>query len=151
MSMWQASMTEETGIGRVAQTGYEAQPCIAEDAIPFGVAVKRGVGLQGVVVYDGAAGSVLAGIAIDNGRGSRTLGATNQYNVQTPVPVMRKGSVWVRVLEDTGAGDTVKIDHATGHFRPSATVEANATVLPSAVVIRGAVANGLAMLDINLP
>lgn len=72
-------------------------------------------------------------------------------------PLIRRGLVWVKVEEIVAAGDPVFVRHASGAggtalgaFRKSADT-ATAAQLPSAIYRTSAAANGLALVEINLP
>ncbi|MCU2207832.1 structural cement protein Gp24 [Enterococcus faecalis] len=75
------------------------------------------------------------------------------YKEHEMVPILRKGSIWVKVNEDVLAGENAKVV-AEGGFA-KATISADPTATPSDTVIgtfkTTASAGGLAILQINLP
>lgn len=72
-------------------------------------------------------------------------------------PLIRRGLVWVKVEEAVAQGDPVFVRHASGAggtalgaFRKSADTT-TAAQLPGAVYRTSASANGLALVEVNLP
>lgn len=83
-------------------------------------------------------------------------GNTVPYPQGTTVPILRKGTAWVKVEEAVAPGDPVFVRFAVGTgsalgaFRKSADT-ATAVQLPGAVYLDTAAANGLARVDLNVP
>lgn len=154
ITSYEQYMQEPTGKGRVAlYPEHRADTLAAAEAIGWGRAVQYNAANKNRAdLYDG--GKVV-GIAIANHYAEyRSANVNNdivgEYAANEAVSVLRKGVIWVQVLEDVEKGEDAVADNATGDFRPSDT----ATVGKSAVIgvfKTSAVANGLAQLEINLP
>uniref|UniRef100_UPI0018E49ED9 structural cement protein Gp24 n=1 Tax=Mycobacteroides abscessus TaxID=36809 RepID=UPI0018E49ED9 len=148
-------MTEELGKGKIASYhDHRADSGAAAEKIEWGVAVQyNAANPNKIETYDGT-GDVV-GVAIANHYAETRLASVNDsvdgaYVADDAVSFLRRGIIFVEVLEDVVKGEKAVVDNATGNFRPSDTV----TVEKSAVVgvfKSSAAANGLAQLEINLP
>ncbi|WP_426447577.1 structural cement protein Gp24 [Paenibacillus sp. S-38] len=148
-------MPEAIGKGRIAQyPEHRADTLGANGVIGWGRAVQHtATNKNRGEVYNGT--SKVVGIAIANHYGEYRVTnlhneITGQYENNDAASVLRKGVIWVQVLEDVVKGDLAVADNATGDFRPSTT----ATAGKSAVIGEfksSATANGLAQLEVNLP
>lgn len=127
----------------------------AGGAIEWGVAVQPSAANPDIAVrYDGT--GKFAGIAIAQPYGEYRVADVSQalpvggYVQYDALSALRKGTIVVQVLENVTRGQDAVIDNATANFRPAGT----ATTAVSGVVgtfRKGATANGLAELTINLP
>lgn len=72
------------------------------------------------------------------------------YKQGDAVPALRKGTIWVLVDEDVKSGNKAVANTATGNFLPSSTSETTKTDVIG-TFLSTAMADGLAMLQINLP
>ncbi|AFC32144.1 hypothetical protein PM3016_5444 [Paenibacillus mucilaginosus 3016] len=148
-------MQEPTGKGRVAlYPEHRADTVGAAGVVPWGKAVSYTATNQNRgEVYTGA--RKVAGVAIANHYAENRVTNINneivgQYETNDAASILRKGVIWVQVLEDVVKGDLAVADNATGDFRPSTT----ATTGKSGVLGEfktSALANGLAQLELNLP
>ncbi|MFL2133015.1 hypothetical protein [Desemzia sp. FAM 23990] len=66
------------------------------------------------------------------------------------VPVIRKGTIWVQVDEDVISNQKAVVNTATGNFLPANTALESKTEVVG-TFMSTAMADGLAMLQINLP
>jgi len=66
------------------------------------------------------------------------------------VSFLRRGRIWVEVVEDVTKGNQAVADNATGDFRPSSTATTGISGVVG-VFKTSAVAGDLAQLEINLP
>lgn len=149
-------MSAPTGKGRVAQyPDQRADTLAANETIGWGKAVQYATNKNKADLYDGAGGAKVIGVAIANHfaeyRSSNVSNAiTGEYSANDAVSVLRKGIIWVEVLEDVEKGDLAVADNTTGDFRPSDTATATVSV-PIGEFKTSAAANGLAALELNLP
>ncbi len=72
------------------------------------------------------------------------------YAANKPVPILRKGALWVEVAEDVVAGDGAVIDGATSKFRPGDTDTVAVTPF-NGQFKTSASAGELALLEILMP
>lgn len=149
-------MSAPTGKGRVGQyQDQRADTLAANEAIGWGRAVQYAANKNKADLYDGVAGAKVIGVAIANHYAEYRSSDVNnplvgEYVANEAVSVLRRGLIWVEVLEDVVKGDQAVADNATGDFRPSQTVTGG----KSAVIGEfktSAVAGGLALLEINMP
>ncbi|GEM_PF-1174928 len=147
-------MNEPLGIGRIGlYPEHRADTLAAAETIPWGAAVQYGANAEQGEVYDGA--RPFRGVAIAGHHAEYRVADVNndivgQHVQYDAISVLRKGAIWVKVLEDVIKGDAAKADKTTGNFRPGGT----ATTTVSGVIGEfktAALANGLALLEINLP
>ncbi len=147
-------MDEPLGLGRIGlYPEHRADTLAAAETIPWGAAVQYAANPNRGEVYDGA--RPFRGVAIAGHHAEYRVANVNddivgQHAQFDPVSVLRKGAIWVKVLEDTDKGDGAVADQTTGNFRPDGT----ATTTVSGVIGEfktAALANGLALLEINLP
>lgn len=146
-------MSEELGKGVIAEyRSSHADSKAAGGDIPFGVAVELGAANKNTVVqFTGGAPYGVAVARHFNEYVNTTDAEAKKYVENDAVPVLRKGVIWVEVIEDVEAGQAVKVDNATGNFRPEGTATAETVAFPGAVFKSSAIAGGLAKLEINLP
>jgi hypothetical protein len=148
-------MAEELGKGKVSSYhDYRADSAGAAENIDWGVAVQfNAANPNKVEVFDGT--GKFQGIAIANHYAEYRLASVaddvdGHYSANDAVSYLRRGAIFVEVLEDVIKGDDAVIDNATGNFRPGDT----ATVEKSGVVgtfKTSASTGGLAQVEINLP
>jgi hypothetical protein len=160
INSYEQYMTPETGKGKLASYHDEHAETFGAGAdIPWGLALKQSPDdPDKVLKYDGAAGSAFVGVAVANhfageyrvddvSTGEITGTA---YPTGQPVTVLRRGIIWVEVLEDVIRGKQAVVDNETGDFRQKGS--ATATVSDTVGVFRTtAQAGNLAQLEINLP
>lgn len=148
-------MPEVLGKGKIAlYPEHRADTGAIQAALVFGVAVQyNAADADFVEQYDGTGKFV--GVSIADHHSETRLASVDDevegaYQAGQAVSFLRKGVIYVEVLEDVVKGDDAVIDDTTGNFRPGDT----ATVTVSEVVgvfKSSAAANGLAQLEINLP
>lgn len=148
-------MAEELGKGKIATLNdYIAESGAAAENIDWGVAVQyNAANPNRIETYKGT--GRFAGIAVANHYAEYRLASVaddidGHYVANDAVSYLRRGIIFVEVLEDVIKGEDAVIDNATGNFRPSdtATIEKSAVV---GVFKTSASANGLAQVEINLP
>lgn len=148
-------MDPELGLGRVAAMhGIRTESAAAAGDISWGAALQLNADDPNKV-EPYAGGKPFYGIAIESMFGEFRETDVSQfpdvhYVAQDAVSILRRGRIWVLVLEDVTKGQGAKVDNATANFRP----ETTAVVEVSAVVgvFKGnALANHLAEVEINLP
>jgi len=136
-------MRPEGGIGKLANyQGTQADTLVAAEKIPYGAPIQATEGearvysdsFFGVAIAD----NVAKEIAYD---GADKVG---EYAAFKPVAVLRKGSIWVKVTADVKQNEAAAAT-ATG-FKPVGEDETAVGVFQTS-----AQANGLAVLQINLP
>lgn len=147
-------MQEPTGKGRVAlYPEHRADTLAAGGIIEWGTAVQYDATNKNKgVVYNGGK---FVGVAIANHYADYRVDNINdalvgQYVPKDAVSVLRKGVIWVEVLEDVEKGDAAVADNATGNFRPGGSDEETVSGVIGEFKT-SAVAGGLAQLEINLP
>lgn len=149
-------MQEPTGKGRIASYhDHRADTGAAAVATAWGLALQyNSTNPNQVEPYDGTAGDVV-GIAISDEVTEYRVqnvddAIVGQYDANDPVSFLRRGKIWVEVLEDVTKGNKAVADNATGDFRPSgtATTEISGVV---GVFKTSAVTGELAQVEINLP
>lgn len=140
-------MSPAGGPGKLANfQDYAADTYGAAEVVPFGTAVQLAAG-GGVTPLK--AGGTPIGVAMSRGIHDYTTNADDQkYEVGQPVPVMKRGNIFVVAGGDVTNGAAVKVDVATGKF--VATGDA-AISFPSSVFRAAGTANGLVQIEINLP
>lgn len=123
---------------------YAADSYPAKEIIPFGAAVQLSADGTGVVPVktDGTP----IGIALSRGIHDYTTNADDQkYLVGQPVPVVKRGNIFVTAGGDVTNGKAVQINSA-GKFVTSGGIDF------SRAVFRGnATADSLVQIEINLP
>lgn len=149
------TMPEETGKGRIAEyKDVSADTKAAGGEIGFGKVVELDETGEKAIQFEGG---VPFGIAMAKHFAEYDPKVipegvdVNVYKEFDAVSVVRKGIVWVEVLEDVVAGDAVAVDDATGDFRPGDTAETDSTELPGAQFKSSAIAGNLAKVELNLP
>jgi len=128
---------------------YSAKTKAAAEVIPYGVAVQLGEDKETVIVCNGGTPT---GIALAQEIHDWVNDAKDKnYQTNMPVAVVRKGVVWIEVVEDVSIGDKANVDTTTGDFIPAGTETAESVEFPSAVFKTNTIAGELAQLEINLP
>ena len=124
---------------------YAADSYPAKENIPFGASVQLSADGTGVVPVkvDGKP----IGIALSRGIHDYTTNADDQkYLVGQPVPVVKRGNIFVVAGGDVTNGMAVQVDVATGKFVASGGIDF------SRAVFRGnATVDSLVQIEINLP
>lgn len=131
-------------IGRFVRMNVDALTSDQAVRLPTASGDVTGFAGKGVVLADN-----YAKIARTDASGNPS------HRARTMIPVMRKGHVYVIVEEAVTEGQQAFVRYAAGglglgSFRAS-TGTSEAAALPAAVYIRSASANGLAVLELNLP
>ncbi|MFF5994273.1 hypothetical protein AAGS61_05900 [Lysinibacillus sp. KU-BSD001] len=141
-------MSPAGGPGKLANyQEYAADTYAAKEVIPFGAAVQLSMDGKGVTPVK--TGGTPIGIALSRGIHDYTTNADDQkYVVGQPVPVVKRGNIFVVAGGDVTNGAAVKVDPATSKF--VATGE-TAVAFGSAVFRANATADALVQIEINLP
>jgi hypothetical protein len=153
-----SSYMEKGLAGQVADIGHTDIITRANaygESIPFGVFVTKGAN-EGEAVVPDATGEVTGLVGLGVVLRSHTQPQGEGYADGDPMPVMKKGRVWVPV-EDAVTAETaafVRFVAGTGEqlgaFRSDAD-GTDAVALPGAKFVTDAGAGELALLDLNLP
>ena len=125
------------------------------DTIPFGVFVTKGAN-EGEAVLPDATGEVtgLVGLGVVGRSNMQPQG--EGYADGDPMPIIKKGRVWVPVEDAVTAESAAFVRFVAagaeqlGAFRSDAD-GTDAVALPGAKFVTDAIAGELALLDINLP
>ncbi len=134
----------------------EMRSMVSENTIGFGQAVKYGTDTEAqVMAWDGAASTdIFAGVAAIGPSGDFE---NDQFDESVPVPVLRKGQIWVKISEDSGGvsvGDTAAV-LSDGWFDKTPLSEATNGVygveISGSEFLSAAAAGGTALLSLNLP
>lgn len=137
-------MRPEGGVGKLANyQSTQADTLVAGAAIPYGSPVSAVDGVASVFTTGDLFGVIIAqeyAKEIPYGDGEKV----GEYPKSKPVPVLRKGSIWVKVSDDVVQNEKATVN-ASG-FKKAAPEETVIGVFQST-----ASANGLAILQINLP
>lgn len=142
-----------TGAGRIAEGESSGVSMAAENAIAPGRAVKLGTDPEmQVKAWDGAAGGdQLAGVAGENFSYDLDQG---HYQTGDPVPVVKKGVLWVLVADSVTAGQKAAVS-ADGHFTAAPLVVGTSgkygAEIENSEYMTSAAAGELAKLSIALP
>jgi len=134
---------------------------VAQAAIRFGQAVVAGTDLDRQVTIPAGTGMTFRGISIAVWQIEQQITAypttsSGSYPIASVVPVLRRGSIWVRVNQDVVIDDPVYFVHTdadplkVGNFRKDADTN-KADLVPTAVFRKAAKAGELAVVEINLP
>lgn len=153
-------MAQETGKGKLASYHDEhAETYSASEDIAWGLAVQNNAADPDKIdVYDGTVANGFVGVAIANHfAGEYRVNDVStdpitgtSYVAGQPVSTLRRGIIWVEVLEDVIKGKQAVVDNTTGNFRQKGS--ATATVSDAIGVFKtSAQAGNLAQLEINLP
>ncbi|CAM4012352.1 hypothetical protein [Mesobacillus zeae] len=142
-------MPEAGGKGKLANyQDYQADTKAAAEAIPFGAALQLGTDKNTVTVVK--TGGKPYGIALAQEIHEWVTKADDQKFLQyDPVPVVRKGTLWVEAGGDVISGDAAAVDPATNRF--VATGFTGAIAFPSGTFKGNASAGQLVQVEINLP
>lgn len=146
--------------GQLADAGEnDVVSGLAEGAIPFGKFVKRGTDKDNQVALPGASGDItaltaVAGVALHD-QAREQVSGTAQYADKAAVSVMKKGRFVAKAEQTCVAGDPVYVRYAAGglgvgSFGNTAGTSERA-LLAQAVWVKGAAANALGVIEINLP
>lgn len=126
---------------------YSADTYAAKEVVPYGAAVQLTTDGTGITPLK--AGGTPIGIALAQEIHDWVLKADDQkYLVGQPVPIVKRGNIFVTAGGDIVTGNAVKVDPATGKF--VATGE-TAIAFSSAVFKANASADNLVQVEINLP
>lgn len=127
----------------------------SESAVPFGVFVTKG-SAEGTAVLPEAATDITGLTGLGVVLRSHTQPRGEGYAAGDPLPVIKKGRVWVPV-EDVVEAETeafvrfvADAGEQQGAFR-SDSDGTDAVALPGAKFVTDALAGELALLDLNLP
>jgi hypothetical protein len=144
-------MPEAGGPGKIANyQDYSADTKAAAEVVPFGSPVQLDV--TGEKVTQIKAAGKPYGIAIAQEVHDWVTNANDQnYPLNAPVAVVRKGVIWVEVAEDVITGKSANVNPANNKFYPSDTATAGTIAFPSATFKSKASAGSLAQVEINLP
>lgn len=124
---------------------YAADNYPAKEIIPFGTAVQLAADGKGVVPVKTDGNPI--GIALSRGIHDYTTNADDQkYLVGQPVPVVKRGNIFVVAGGDVTNGMAVQVDVATGKF-----VARGGSDFSRAVFRGNATADSLVQIEINLP
>lgn len=148
-------MDPVTGKGKLAlYPDYRSDTEAAAGHIDWGVAVQLASDTETVQTYNGE--GRFQGVAMANHfaeylvSNMSTDEVDGYYRQGEPVSVMKKGVIWVEVLEDVAKGQNAVADNASGNFRAEGSaIEAVSGVV--GVFRTSAQADGFAQLEINLP
>jgi hypothetical protein len=126
---------------------YSADTYAAKEVIPYGVAVQLTVDGTGITPLK--VGGTPIGVALAQEIHDWVLKADDQkYLVGQPVPVVKRGNIFVNAGGDVVTGNAVKVDPATNKF--VATGE-TAIAFSTGVFKANATADSLVQIEINLP
>jgi hypothetical protein len=127
----------------------------SRDTIPFGVFVTKGTN-EGEATLPGATEQVTGTVGLGVVLRSHTQPRGEGYADDDPMPVIKRGRVWVPV-EDTVTAESeafvrfvADAGEQLGAFRSDAD-GTDAVALPGAKFVSDAEAGELALLDLNLP
>lgn len=136
----------------------------AESELNFGMAAVAGTDPEKQIKKPDAAGQTFRGITTDEWTEEQRLtnvpastteseGKFIEYDM---VPVLRRGVIWVKVVQDVNVDDPVYFMHSSpapednGYFRKDA-AGGQADLVPTGVFKTSALAGELAVVEINLP
>ena len=124
---------------------YAADSYPAKEVIPYGAAVQLSADGAGVIPVK--TGGSPIGIALSRGIHDYTTNADDQkYLVGQPVPVVKRGNIFVVAGGDVVNGTAVQVDADTGKFVASAGIP-----FARAVFRSNATVDTLVQIEINLP
>lgn len=124
---------------------YAADSYPAKEVIPFGAAVQLSADGTGIVPVK--VGGSPIGIALAREIHDYTTNADDQkYLVGQPVPVVKRGNIFVVAGSDVLNGAAAQVDAATGKFVSNAGV-----AFTRAVFRANATADSFVQIEINLP
>jgi len=135
-------------LGEYPDTQADTKANTTGGYLDFGVGVQlTSANENAVEVYDGT--GTFYGITLAQKFGDTDYDAVG-YEDNMPVAVLRKGTVWVKVLEEVTAGEMVVADDTTGLFRPASTAETLIHAI-NGQFKTSAGADELALVEIILP
>jgi hypothetical protein len=134
---------------------------VAETDIKYGQACVAGTDLDRQVKTPNATGQKFRGISIATWQIEQTIttyptDSRGIYLITSVVPVLRRGTIWVKVSQNVSIDDPVYFVHTdanpelVGTFRKDANVD-KADLVPTGVFRKAAPDGGLAVVEINLP
>ncbi|MDQ0299646.1 hypothetical protein J2S78_002066 [Salibacterium salarium] len=140
--------------GKLAEyQDYRADTKAADANIDYGMAVEL-TGAEGTRVTTFAGGTPF-GVTLAREYSDYTEDNSDdkKYEENEPTAVIRQGTVWVEVVEDVVAGDSVYVDNDTGNFRASEQEDSSTvgTRLNGAAFKSSANSGELVKLEMNLP
>lgn len=116
----------------------------AEEAIPFGRAVKRGTDPEKQILIVDGSGDTFLGVSILQHTLENPLGAGEaQYAIGDTVSVAEEGPIYVEVTDAVIAGAAAFVDVANGKFTD---VSTGNLAVPGGTFDSSAAANGVAIL-----
>jgi hypothetical protein len=144
-------MEPTLGKGRIAEyPDHQADSLAAAETIEWGKGVSYDpANPNRAVTFDGTGKFV--GVAVANHYAVNYApdqpGAYAQFDA---ISVLRKGRIYVEVLEDVTKGEAAVVDNTTGDFRPGDTATTTISA-PVGQFKSSAAAGSYAILEINLP
>ncbi|MCT6926158.1 hypothetical protein [Metasolibacillus sp.] len=124
---------------------YAADSYPAKEIIPFGAAVQLSADGTGVELVK--TGGTPIGIALAREIHDYTTNADDQkYLAGQPVPVVKRGNIFVVAGGDVTNGAAVQVDATTGNF-----VTSGGIAFGRAVFRTNATADSLVQIEVNLP
>lgn len=146
----QKYMAPELGIGKLAnyQNTQADSKAVGTNSIKFGQAVQVTESIAAPCTTGNFFGVALAKNYVDE-INFNDDSKTGLYRQGEMVAVLRKGSIWVQVDEDVKEGELASVK-PTGNFSVASTAE-DSTDKPIGIFQTSAQADGLAILQINLP
>jgi len=134
---------------------------VAETALRFGQACVVGTDKDRQVKAPSTTGQVFRGISIATWQLEQQItgyptDSSGSYPIKMPLPVLRRGSIWVKVSQDVSVDDPVYFVHTdaspaiVGTFRKDANTD-KADLVPTGVFRKAAKSGELAVVEINLP
>ena len=136
----------------------------AETELNFGMATVAGTNPEKQVKKPSTAGEVFRGITVAEwtmeqkltGAPASTTDSIGKFIQYDMVPILRRGLIWVKVIQDVIVDDAAYFMHSSpapadnGYFRKD-TAGGQADLVPTGVFRSSALAGELALLEINLP
>jgi hypothetical protein len=152
MAPFQSSYTQYMSAGvagmKVDSREDEVESFAAEGAVSFGAPVVAGTDTA-VQVKQGT--GTFRGVALRTSAVSRQASGTDGYADTDAVNVLRKGMVWVPVLEDVAADGAVTRSVATSGDTAGKWGTATGTAVTNGVWRSAGTSGGLAKLELILP
>lgn len=143
-------------LGDVGSGSKDIESRAAEEAFDCGIFVVAGASgstCQKITAAGEVVSHKLLGVAIYQAVVAPNKGGSGlRYVAGDMVPILKKGRVWVKVVEAAVTADSLPyIKHTTGEIR--GTADAGATIVPASMVkvLIGADPGGVALVEVNLP
>lgn len=149
-------MSPELGLGRVAAMhGIRTESAPAASAINWGSALQLNAANPNKVEPYSGGTQPFYGISIESMFGEFRETDVSQfptagYSANDAVSILRRGRIFVLVLEDVTNGQGAVVDNATANFRPQGTATTGVSGVVG-VFKTTTLANHLAEVEINLP